>query len=176
MVLVLKLRLRNVLMLEQCIKRHQENDLDRKCILITQYLDTKGIEKFHIDEKLGIRFRKMQKCKVIHILHFLRKEVKNLFNAGFERIWNLYTFRKLRYWFSSLIAIKTIFTQQPNLEISWMIYKNNLNIQCSIVADKMKLFSCHGNQIRLVTKKILFLGKEVFVYQIWAFYVSKWLR
>ena len=36
-----------------------------------------------MDEKLGIRFRKMQKCKIIHILHlFLRKEVKNLFNAG----------------------------------------------------------------------------------------------
>ena len=30
-----------------------------------------------MDEKLGIRFRKMQKCKIIHILHFcLRKEVK----------------------------------------------------------------------------------------------------
>ena len=40
-----------------------------------------------MDEKLGIRFRKMQKCKIIHILHFcLRKEVKNSFNAGFDRI------------------------------------------------------------------------------------------
>ena len=30
-----------------------------------------------MDEKLGIRFQKMQKCKIIHILHFcLRKEVK----------------------------------------------------------------------------------------------------
>ena len=30
-----------------------------------------------MDEKLGIRFRKMQKCKIIHILHIcLRKEVK----------------------------------------------------------------------------------------------------
>ena len=37
-----------------------------------------------MDEKLGIRFRK---CKIIHILHFcLRKEVKNLLNAGFDRI------------------------------------------------------------------------------------------
>ena len=41
-----------------------------------------------MDEKLGIRFQKMQKCKIIHILHFfsLRKEVKNLFNAVFDRI------------------------------------------------------------------------------------------
>ena len=40
-----------------------------------------------MDEKLGIRFRKMQKCKIIHILHFcLRKKAKNLFNAGFDRI------------------------------------------------------------------------------------------
>ena len=40
-----------------------------------------------MDEKLGIRFQKMQKCKIINILHFhLRKEVKNLFNAGFDRI------------------------------------------------------------------------------------------
>ena len=43
-----------------------------------------------MDEKLGIRFRKMQKCKIIYIiyiLHFcLRKEVKNVFNAGFDRI------------------------------------------------------------------------------------------
>ena len=31
-----------------------------------------------MDQKLGIRFRKMQKCKIIHILHFcLRKEAKN---------------------------------------------------------------------------------------------------
>ena len=75
-----------------------------------------------------------------------------------------------------LVAIKTIFTQQPNLEISWMIYKHSLNIQCSTVADKMKLLCCNGNQIHLVTKKILFLGQEVFVYQIWAFYVLKWLR
>ena len=38
-----------------------------------------------MDEKLGIRFRKMQKCKIIHILHFcLRKEVKNLFNIHLE--------------------------------------------------------------------------------------------
>ena len=30
-----------------------------------------------MDEKLGIRYRRMQKCKIIHILHFyLRKEVK----------------------------------------------------------------------------------------------------
>ena len=30
-----------------------------------------------MDEKLGIRVRKMQICKIIHILHFcLRKEVK----------------------------------------------------------------------------------------------------
>ena len=55
-----------------------------------------------------------------------------------------------------------------------MIYKHSLNIQCSTVADKMKLG--HGNQIHLVTRKILFLGQEVFVYQIWAFYVLKWLR
>ena len=49
-------------------------------------------------EKLGIKFRKMQKCKIIHILHFcLRKEVKNAFNAGFDRIGTLYTFRRLRY-------------------------------------------------------------------------------
>ena len=102
----------------------------------------------------------MQKCKIIHILHFFRKEVKKLFNECFDRIWTLYTFRRLRYWFSIFVAIKTIFTQQPNLEISWMIYKHNLNIQCPTVADKMKLF----------------LGQEVFVYQIWAFYVSKYLR
>ena len=112
-----------------------------------------------MDEKLGIRFQKMQKCKIIHILHFFRKEAKNLFNAGFDRIWTLYTFRRLRYWFSIFVAITTIFTQQPNLEISWMIYKHSLNIQCSTVADKMKLFCCHGNQIYLVTKKILFLGQ-----------------
>ena len=37
-------------------------------------------------------------------------------------------------------------------------------------------FLLPGNQIHLVTKKILFLGQKVFVYQIWAFYVSKWLR
>ena len=38
-----------------------------------------------MDDKLGIR--KMQKCKIIHILHFcLRKEIKNLFNEGFDRI------------------------------------------------------------------------------------------
>ena len=42
-----------------------------------------------MDEKLGIRFRKMQNAainaKIIHILHFcLRKEVKNLFCAGFS--------------------------------------------------------------------------------------------
>ena len=30
-----------------------------------------------MDEKLGIRFEKMQKCKIFHTLHFcLRKEVK----------------------------------------------------------------------------------------------------
>ena len=30
-----------------------------------------------MDEKLGIRFQKMQKCKIINILHFcFRKEVK----------------------------------------------------------------------------------------------------
>ena len=57
-----------------------------------------------------------------------------------------------------------------------MIYKHSLNIQCSTVDDKMKLLCCHGNQIHLVTKKILFLGQEVFVYQIWALYVLKWLR
>ena len=40
-----------------------------------------------MDEKLGIKFRKIQKCKIIYILHFcLRKEVKNSFNAGFNRI------------------------------------------------------------------------------------------
>ena len=39
-----------------------------------------------------------------------------------------------------LVAIKTTFTQQPNLRISWMIYKHSLNIQCLTVADKMKLF------------------------------------
>ena len=51
-----------------------------------------------MDEKLGIRFGKMQKCKIIHILHFcLRKEVKNLFNADFDRVCTLYTFRRLRY-------------------------------------------------------------------------------
>ena len=33
-----------------------------------------------MDEKLGIRFRKMQKCNIIHFC--LRKELKNLFNAG----------------------------------------------------------------------------------------------
>ena len=26
-----------------------------------------------MNEKLGIRFRKMQKCKIIHILHFFWK-------------------------------------------------------------------------------------------------------
>ena len=32
-----------------------------------------------MDEKLGIIFRKMQKCKIIHILHFcLRKEAKKV--------------------------------------------------------------------------------------------------
>ena len=109
--------------------RHQEDDLDRKCILITQYLDTKGIYKFHIDEKLGIRFRKWKNAKLFIFCIFFRKEVKKLFNAGFDRIWTLYTFRRLRYWFSIFVAIKTIFTQQPNLEISWMICKHNLNIQ-----------------------------------------------
>ena len=40
-----------------------------------------------MDEKLEIRYQKMQKCKIIHILHFgLRKEVKNSLNAGFDRI------------------------------------------------------------------------------------------
>ena len=130
-----------------------------------------------MDEKLGIRFRKMQKCKIIYILHFcLRKEVKILFKAGFDRIWTLYTFKRLRYWFSIFVDIKTIFTQQPNLEISWMIYKHSSNSQCSTVADQMKLFCCHGNQIHLANKKNHFLGQEVFVYQIWAFYVLKWLR
>ena len=52
-----------------------------------------------------------------------------------------------------------------------MIYKHGSNIQCSTVADKMKLLCCNGNQIHLVTK-ILFLGQKVFVYQIWAFYVE----
>ena len=37
---------------------------------------------------------------------------------------------------------------------------------CIPLYTKMKLFCCHGDQIHLVTKKILFLGKEVFVYQI----------
>ena len=32
------------------------------------------------------------------------------------------------------------------------------------------------HQIHLATKKNHFLGQEVFVYQIWAFYVLKWLR
>ena len=40
-----------------------------------------------MDEKLGIRFRK---CKMQNYSYFafsfLRKEVKNLFNAGFDRI------------------------------------------------------------------------------------------
>ena len=45
-----------------------------------------------------------------------------------------------------------------------MIYKHSLNIQCSTVADEMKLLCYNGNQIHLVTKKILFLGHEVFVY------------
>ena len=36
---------------------------------------------------------------------------------------------------------------------------------------------CHGKQIHLSTKmKIHFLGQEVFVYQIWDFFVLKWLR
>ena len=40
-----------------------------------------------MDEKLGIRFRKMQKCKSILILHFcLRKEVKKLLDVGFDKI------------------------------------------------------------------------------------------
>ena len=40
-----------------------------------------------MDEKVGIRFRKMDKCKIIHILHFcLRKEANKLFNTGFDRI------------------------------------------------------------------------------------------
>ena len=54
-----------------------------------------------------------------------------------------------------------------------MIYKHSLDIQCSTVADKMKLFCCHGNQIHLATKKIHFLGQEVFVCQIRGFYVLK---
>ena len=29
-----------------------------------------------MNEKLGIRFRKMQKCKIIHILHSLEKKSK----------------------------------------------------------------------------------------------------
>ena len=57
-----------------------------------------------------------------------------------------------------------------------MIYKHSLNIQCSTVDYKMKRLCCHGNQIHLVTKKIFLLGQEVFVYQIWALYVLKWLR
>ena len=39
---------------------------------------------------------------------------------------------------------------------------NDLQTQLA-VADKMKLLCCNGNQIHLVTKKILFLGQEVFV-------------
>ena len=40
-----------------------------------------------MDEKLGIRFRKMQKCKIIHILlFFFEKGSKTLFNAGFDII------------------------------------------------------------------------------------------
>ena len=75
MVLVLKLRLRNFLMLEQCIP------LEGKMIWQMRFNHTifryKRYINFHMDEKLGIRFQKMQKCKIIHILHFcLRKEVK----------------------------------------------------------------------------------------------------
>ena len=38
-------------------------------------------------KNLGIRFRKMQKMQnYSYFALFLRKEVKNLFNAGFDRI------------------------------------------------------------------------------------------
>ena len=37
-----------------------------------------------MDEKLGIRFRKMQNHS--YFAFFFRKEVKNLFNAIFDRI------------------------------------------------------------------------------------------
>ena len=86
---------------------------------------------------------------IIHILHFrLRKEVRNFILCRLlDRIWTLYAFRRLRYWFSILLPYKTIFTRQLNLEISWMIYRHSLNIQCSTVADKMKLLCCNGNQI-----------------------------
>ena len=50
-----------------------------------------------MDEKLGIRFRKMQNaaiyaklCRIMHILDScLRKEVKNLFYAGFSTKYEL---------------------------------------------------------------------------------------
>ena len=135
-----------------------------------------------MDEKLWIRFWKMQNATInaklfMHILHFcLRKEVKIYFMQASRQNLNFVYLQKTKTLILHLVAIKTIFTQQPNLEMSWMIYKHSLNIQCSTVADKMKLLCRHGNQIHLLTKKILFLGQEVFAYQIWAFYVLKWLR
>ena len=71
-----------------------------------------------MDEKLGIIFQKMQKCKIIHILHFcLRKEVKIYLMQALTDL-NFVYLQKTKILILHLVAIKTIFTQQPNLEIS----------------------------------------------------------
>ena len=71
-----------------------------------------------MDEKLGIRFQKMQKCKIIHILHFcLRKEVK-IYLMQFSTESELCIPSEDQDIDSPSCCHKAIFTQQPNLEIS----------------------------------------------------------
>ena len=69
-----------------------------------------------MDEKLGIRFRKMQNYSYFAFL--FEKGSEKFIKCRLRQNLNLYTFRRLRYWFSIFVAIKTIFTHQPNLEIS----------------------------------------------------------
>ena len=64
-----------------------------------------------MDEKLGIRFQKMQNAAKMHILHFcLRKEVKIYFTQASRQNMNFVYLQKVKILILHLVAIKTIFT------------------------------------------------------------------
>ena len=103
----------------------------------------------------------------MQILHFcLRKEVKDLFYAGFST--------KSELCISSedqdIDSLSCCHKNHFYLATKFRNIMNDLQTQfehsSSTVADKMKLLCCHGNQIHLATKKIHFLSQEVFVCQI----------
>ena len=81
-----------------------------------------------------------------------------------EQNLNFVYLQKTKILILHLVAIKPFYpaTKFRNIMND---YKHGLNIQCSTVADEIKLLCCNGNQIHLVPK-MFFLGQKVFVYQI----------